>query len=169
MKTKLFHLRKTTSSNFKPSRKANPFKKLRTQRGFSLRPGKMFFVFLVSVLFFITAIAAYQLQPFFPKFGVRTTEVISPNVSASSLGVFNAALKQKGIQFDTMKVATESPTVVVFLSKGGYAYLDLNTDVEAQVSLLSRILSRITVDNPNKKIKYIDLRHEKAIVGFQSP
>lgn len=170
MKTKLFHLQKVRSSNFKPSRKTNPFKKIRNARKFNVKLGKIFIFFCVSVLFLVLAIIAYFMQPFIPKFGDNSTaEIISPNVSASSLGVFNAELKQKNIQFDTMKIATESPTVVIFLSNGGYAYLDLNTDASAQVTLLSRILSRITVDNPNKRIKYIDLRHEKAIVGFQNP
>lgn len=111
----------------------------------------------------------YQFQSIFPKFRTGSTIVVSPDVGPSSLGSFNTALKDKNIQFDTMKVATESPTLIIFLSNGGYAYLDLNTNAQIQTELLSRILSRILVDNPSKKLKYVDLRHEKAIVGFQSP
>lgn len=149
--------------------KFRPFRRVSRQKGLLKKPDKMFYAFLLSALFVTVAFILTQFPSILPKFQGRKTEIVSPQVSASSLGVFNAALKAKNIQFDTMKTATESPTLVVFLSNGGYAYLDLNTDAQAQVLLLSRILSRVGIDSPSKKIKYIDLRHEKAVIGFQSP
>lgn len=173
MKTKLFHLQKSKHSSFSPGRKFRPFRKINRGGGgnlkFSFKPTRTTLVFFFSILFLFLCIVAYSFQSIFPKFKTGGDVIVSPKVGSSSLGVFNTALKDKNIQFDTMKVATESPTLVVFLSNGGYAYLDLNTNPETQTALLSRILSRILVDNPNKKVKYIDLRHEKAIVGFQSP
>lgn len=108
----------------------------------------------------------YGFPSILPTFESGSEEIIAPNASKPNLSTFNTQLKSKNIQFDTMKVATESPTVVVYLSSGAYAYLDLNTDAKAQVDLLSLILSRVSQEANSKKLKYVDLRLDKPVVKF---
>lgn len=146
----------------------SPLKSLKhvSIKSFIRRPNKIFFVFLSSVVFLCLAVVLYNFQDLLPHFKVSSREVVRPNTAASDINVFYSALKKNNIQFDNLKNATESATLVVHLSNGGYAYLDFNRDPAMQAELLALIISRVTVETPQKKPKYIDLRHEKAIVKF---
>lgn len=135
-------------------------------RDFIKRPNKMFFVLLLSVVFLLLAAVLYNFQDLLPRFRTSSKEIVKPNVEASDINTFYTALKKKNIQFDNLKNATESSTLVVHLTNGGYAYLDFNRDPGMQADTLSLIIQRVTIESPQKKLKYIDLRHQKAIVKF---
>lgn len=165
MKKRLFSLSKTHAST--GHNRMNPLRKVRRGQKLSLKkPTKPFYFLIVSVLFLVLCVVLYNMQDLLPKLNGRTEAIVTPNISAPNLSKFNAHLKEYNIQFDTMRVATESPTVVVYLSSGAYAYLDLNTDPKAQADLLSVILARINREPSNQKLKYVDLRFEKPIVKY---
>ncbi len=165
MKKRLFSLSRTHSSEHKVF--TNPFKKVRARKSIKLaKPGKTHLVLFLSFVFLLICVVLYNFPSILPVFESGSQEIIAPNALKPSLSVFNTQLKSKNIQFDTMKVATESPTVVVYLSDGAYAYLDLNTDAASQVDLLSLILSRISQEANSKKLKYVDLRFDKPVVKF---
>ncbi len=165
MKKRLFSLSHTHSSK----RNVGNFhhKKIGSGTKFSIRkPGRQLLIFMVSCIFLLVCIALAAFPSILPTFGSSNEKILAPNASIQSLSVFNTQLKSKNIQFDTMSVATESPTVVVYLSNGAYAYLDLHTNAKAQADLLSLILSRIASDNQPKKLKYVDLRYDKPVVKY---
>lgn len=165
MKKRLFSLSHTHSS--KRNIGSAHHKKVRSGKKLSLgKPSKQFLLLIVSFLFLFSCIALAAFPSILPTFGSSNEKILAPNASTQSLSVFNTQLKSKNIQFDTMRVATESPTVVVYLSSGAYAYLDLHTDAKAQADLLSLILSRITAETQPKKLKYVDLRYDKPVVKY---
>ncbi len=165
MKKRLFNLSKTHASSGRVH--SNPFRKIRNRKKLSLqKPNRAFVIFGLSCLFLFICIVLYSFPSVLPQFESNTGTIVTPNTTVPSLSLFNSHLKSKNIQFDTMRVATESPTVVVYLSNGGYAYLDLNTPPAPQVDLLSLILSRISSEANPKKLKYVDLRADKPVIKF---
>lgn len=92
--------------------------------------------------------------------------IISPNqVSSVSLNL-QQALTRENILFDSIERATESAAIVVHLKSGGYVYFDSSMNYSSQAKLLGSLLSRISIEEKNKKVRYIDMRFEKAIVKF---
>jgi len=165
MKKRLFSLSKTHAST--GHIRINPLRRVRKGKKLSLgRPTRPILLLVLSVAFLLLCVVVYNMQDLLPKFNGRTEAIVIPNAPAPSLSLFNKQLKEKNIQFDTMRIATESPTIVVYLSSGAYAYLDMNTDAKAQVDLLSMILARINREPSVQKLKYVDLRYEKPIVKY---
>lgn len=98
--------------------------------------------------------------------GVGKTNIIRPDASHQQIDSFEKALKKYNIQFESLSYATQSPTLVIKVSKDSYVYLDTTKNASNQVKLLSGILSRLVIEYPQKKLKLIDLRFEKPIVKF---
>ncbi|MGE5042302.1 MAG: hypothetical protein ACM3IJ_05380 [Candidatus Levyibacteriota bacterium] len=96
-----------------------------------------------------------------------TSAIVSPNQVTSTALSLQEALSRENIQFDSIEKATESAAVVVHLATGGYVYFDNALNYSSQAKLLSALLSRISIEEKNKKVRYIDMRFEKAIVKFE--
>lgn len=73
-------------------------------------------------------------------------------------------LEKQGIEFDEISLATTSSALIITLEKNSYVYLNSSEDIESQIKVLSNILLRIGIENPGKKVHYIDLRYYRPIV-----
>jgi len=127
-----------------------------------------------KIIFFLSGFTAlifgaYTAFIFLPVFFPAHEEnfIISPNQIPTEKQDLKKMLSEKNIPFSTMYKASESSTLVVKLSSGGYVYFDLSKDLSSQAGLLSTLLDRMTIEEKNKKIQYIDMRFEKAIVKFE--
>ena len=128
----------------------------------------------VKTLFLLVGVLAlffggYTAFSFVPAFFPAHEEnfIISPNQIPTEKQDLKKMLTEKKIPFTTMYKASESSTLVVKLASGGYVYFDVSKDLKSQAGLLSSLLDRITIEEKNKKIQYIDMRYEKAIVKFE--
>ncbi len=125
----------------------------------------IFFLAGFTALIFGAYTAFIFLPAFFPTH--EENFIISPNQIPTEKQDLKKMLSEKNIPFSTMYKASESSTLVVKLSSGGYVYFDLSKDLSSQAGLLSTLLDRMTIEEKNKKIQYIDMRFEKAIVKFE--
>lgn len=123
-------------------------------------------IFLCVLVFFLLSLAVYTFQDLIPRFSVDTQDIVSPNSTVSKDADFKSALQKFRVPFESLRYATESPTLVVQLSPDTYAYLNTSLSAFSQVKLLANILSRLSIQEKEKKFKYIDLRFEKAIVRY---
>lgn len=116
--------------------------------------------------FFTFAVLAYKFQGIIPRIPADTGALIRPDFQAQGSSTFKKELKRYNIQFESILLATQSSTLIVKLPHGAYAYFNATMDPVSQAKLLASILSRVSIDNKGKTLKYVDLTHEKAIVQF---
>lgn len=103
---------------------------------------------------------------FFPHRVVAPSYIINPNDNKNWSEGFEKELGKQGIEFDSLSYASQSSTLIVKLKNDAYVYMNTSISPSGQVKLLKTILSRMTIENPDKKVKYVDLRFEKAVVKF---
>lgn len=130
---------------------------------------KLFFIIFIFVGVGALLLGGYSAISVIPAIFPAHEEnfIISPNQIPTEKQDLRKLLTEKNIQFNAIYKASESSTLVVSLSKGGYVYFDLSKDLESQTGLLSTLMDRMTIEEKNKKIQYIDMRYEKAIVKFE--
>lgn len=122
--------------------------------------------FGIGVVFFALAIVLYMFQNKIPRIEMPSNAIVRPDSAKRDEINFTKAFKEQGLVFESIAYATESPTLIVKLPEGAYAYLNSSEDPKPAIKILKSILSRISIEQKNKKLKYIDLRFEKAIVKF---
>lgn len=127
---------------------------------------RVILLFAVGVLFFAAALAVFYFQSLLPHITLNSGTVVSPASSLKDVNLLQDELKKNNIAFDSVSEATTSPSFVVSLKDGSYAYMSKTENISSQAKLLSSILSRIAIESPNKKLKYIDLRFDKAVIKF---
>lgn len=120
-----------------------------------------------GILFFVFTLSLFFLKEYLPKPQLKSSSIISPEVENNKVENFRKELKKKGINYESITLATTSSTMIVKLGKDSYAYVNTLKDPIAQIKILSEILVRLGIENPDKKIKYIDLRFEKAVVKYK--
>lgn len=103
----------------------------------------------------------------FPVFENKVPKaVIQPVVLARGREPLEKLLEEKEILFEEISYATTSSTAVITLQKNSFAYIDSSGNLANQIEQLSKILTRMKIENPGKLIKYIDLRYGRPIVKF---
>ena len=127
-------------------------------------------------LFVVLAFASISAGVFFARFGAipdifknkEPERVINPiDVSKNeSQKPIEELLEQEDVLFESVTKATTSATLIIVLGKNSFAYLDFSEDLEPQVKVLANIIKRVRIDNPGRKIRYIDLRFGKPIIKF---
>lgn len=127
---------------------------------------KTLVVFLIGLGFFTLSMLAYRFKNVVPSLDSDTGALVRPDTQPQDSTAFKNELVANGIQFESLTYATQSSTLIVKMPYGAYAYLNTVLDPSSQVHLLANILSRVTIENKGKTLKYIDLTHEKAIVKF---
>lgn len=127
---------------------------------------KTILLLLIGLGFFILSILAYKFQNIFPHLTSDNVALVRPDSAVQDKSAFKNALAANGIQFESLTYATQSSTLIVGLPNNAYAYLNTTLDPVSQAKLLANILSRVTIENKGKVLKYIDLTNEKAIVKF---
>lgn len=127
---------------------------------------KTLIILLAGIVFFALSILAYKFQNLVPRVQSDTNTLVRPDSQVQDSVAFKKELIRYGVQFESIAYATQSSTLIVRLPGDAYAYLNTNLDPSSQARLLSNILSRVSIENKGKILKYIDLTHEKAIVKF---
>ncbi len=132
------------------------------------RPQKknIFLILALALFFFFLALFLYKFQNLFPHFVSDSKIILRPDSIKKDYSDLARALKDNNVDFDSIKEASQSSAVIVSLKDGSFAYLTRSMDFVSQVKILSGILSRISIENPNKKLRYIDLRFDKAVIKF---
>ncbi len=126
----------------------------------------IFVILVLAVFFFLLALFLYKFQNLFPHFVSDSKNILRPDSVKKDYSDLKRSLKDSSIDFDSIKEASQSPAVIVTLKDGSYVYFNSTMDFSSQVKILSGILSRFSIENPNKKLKYIDLRFDKAVLKF---
>lgn len=131
------------------------------------KKGRVFLLLSLALLFFVLSLVLYKFQYLFPNISTDNPEVLRPVSMKKEHLDLTSALVKNNIDFESVKESTQSSTIIVALSNKSFVYFKLSSDVESQAKLLSSLLSRIAIENPNKKLSYIDLRFDKAVVKFR--
>lgn len=126
----------------------------------------VFILLAIGVGFCIFSILLYYFQSMLPRFSMDSSNVITPNSVVRQDVTYKEALIKQGIVFESLTYATESPTLIVKLPNGAYAYFNATEDPTSSVKLLGSILGRLSIEDKTKKLKYVDLRFDKAVVKF---
>jgi len=154
------------------------FARRKSGKGFQKRRKKLFSLKKVLTYSFFAVLACASIFGgyLFARFGnvpvffekKELEKVVIPiNISESNKELpIEKLLEKEDIFFDSVSKATTSATLVIMLEKNSFAYLDFSEDLEPQVQVLANIIKRVKIDNPGKKIKYIDLRFGKPIIKF---
>lgn len=133
---------------------------------------KIVFIGLFVVLSMGSIFGGYLLarSSYFPAF-IKNKEpeaVIKPiNITGKEAPPVDKLLQIAGVQFEEISYATTSSTLIITLEKDSFVYFDTTTDISSQITVLKTILKRMKIDNPGKKINYIDLRFGKPIIKSQ--
>lgn len=114
----------------------------------------------------LIAAAIYSLRFFFPHVVVAPSSIVKPNDTHNKSLSFEDALKAENIEYTSLSYASQSSTLIVTFPDKSYAYFDTGLSPTGQAKLLEKILSRMRIEKPHAKLKYIDLRFEKAVVKF---
>jgi len=126
----------------------------------------IFLILTLTIFFFFLALLLYKFQNLFPHFVTDSKIIVRPDSTNKDYSDLIHELKDNNIEFDSIKEASQSSTAIVLLKDGSYVYFNSSMDFSSQAKILSGILSRLSIENPNKKLKYIDLRFDKAVVKF---
>jgi len=100
------------------------------------------------------------------NFGSLTNKnsIISPLSRTSSPNVkLEKLLLTEKIPFSKINVASDS-SFIVSLAEGGEVNISQKKSLDAQISSLQLILSRLTIEG--KKFKFLDLRFDKPVIIF---
>jgi hypothetical protein len=123
-------------------------------------------LFFSGVIFFILMLSLYYFKNLLPHPAYESEKILSPGVQQGNDLDFRKALRKYNINFESINQATLSSTLIVKLDKNSYVYFNLSKDSVSQAKILSEVLRRSLIENPDKKLKYIDLRFDKAVVKF---
>lgn len=132
--------------------------------------------FFYSTLVVITLILIFSslfiAKVFFPNFLAQDAKIISPEVKTGKVLDFERKLKQSGIAFDKVYIATSGAYLIAKLESGPMIYFSNEKPVDLQVRSLHEVLTRLTIDGQpqkntgSKEPKLIDFRFDKPIVRF---
>lgn len=129
--------------------------------------GWTFILFLTGIFIFGASLCLFYFQDLLPHVHQTTIQIVKPNAVVQGSQQLANSLHKNNIPYESITSATESPSFIVKLPSNTYAYFSATEDISSQARLLSDILSRVSIENPNKKLKFVDLRFEKAIIKFQ--
>ena len=121
---------------------------------------------VVLALVFTSLFIAFKfILPFFPKIEIKSNQsIVVPLGQNFDFQKLREKLSEKGINFDSIDVSSNSGVVIGKVTGGPKVYFASDKDVDWQVSSLQLIISRLTIDN--KKPNLIDLRFDKPIVKY---
>lgn len=119
-----------------------------------------------GILTFGLAVLLYAFQNKIPRFNLDSSDIVMPVNPGKQQIDFSGILQKNGIVFDSITYASESPTLIVKLSDGTYVYFNSTENPTPAIKVLKNILSRLSIADKNKKVKYIDLRLQQAVVKF---
>lgn len=137
-----------------------------------IRP-RFFIGLLIIFLFFAGIVLGYMLlKKNVVSLPRQTSENKTPIVRPISekkdrIVQLQKILSENQIDYMLITAASQSATIIIELESGAYVYVKNADEALGQIPILSQIITRTGIEQPGKKISYIDLRFENPIVKFK--